>query len=95
MSLGNGNSTTIPAFGQRSSPYYYGISLWDAASSGTQLPLTLASNSTGSTYAGGGIYVPNGGIVDNNNGSLTVSFIVAQWAQFENGLTVNVNGPVP
>jgi hypothetical protein len=97
--LGNGSQTNLPPLPQTYNGggvnNFYGVSVWDAASNGQNLPLTLASSSNNSTFTGGGLYVPNGGIVDNNNGALTITFIVAQWASFANGLTVQVLGPGP
>ena len=83
-SFGNNGSVAItPLSG------YQGVDLWDAVVGGT---LYLGNNSSSvNTY--GGIYVPNGSVVDGNNGSLSTSFIVAGTATFNNGLNVNITTP--
>jgi len=85
--------------GGTSGNYQYGtsngIAVWDGASydpsTGTGLGVvTLANNSTqNNSY--GGIYVPNGEVVDKENGTIDVTFILASYAVFTNGLTVNIS----
>jgi prepilin-type N-terminal cleavage/methylation domain-containing protein len=83
-------------------PNYGGITIWDAGtcstptSSCTGGTVTLGNNGVnGSGNVFSGIYVPNGGVIDNNNGSITTAFIFAQWAQFLNGLVININSYSP
>ncbi len=72
-----------------------GVAVWDGASynpaTGSGLGIvTLANNSTqNNSY--GGIYVPNGEVVDSQNGTIDVTFILASYAVFSNGLTVNIS----
>ena len=68
---------------------YFGVAIWDASPGGT---LTLGNNGT-STNSYGGIYVPTGTVIDNNNGIIATSFIVANSAVFANGLTVTITSP--
>ncbi len=77
---------------------YMGVTIWDASATdinnanGTIThidPLTLGNNGT-SGYGYGGIYVPNGEVVDSQNGTLTAAFIVCDSATFTNGLNVNI-----
>ena len=108
LSTGNTSSTTISAnnvlfyiasgtasFGNNGAiaitplSGYQGVDLWDAVIGGT---LYLGNNSTSvNTY--GGIYVPNGAVVDGNNGTLSTTFIVASTATFNNGLNVTILTP--
>ena len=89
----NNSSINLTPYPQAGTPYYLGVTIWDAGATDSPVqgaePLTLGNNGTGG-YGYGGIYVPNGEVVDNNNGSLTCSFIVADSASFSNGLNVNI-----
>lgn len=74
---------------------YQGIAIWDdSASTSANVwsnPLTF-TNPAG-TYQGGGFYVPNGGILDSansNTGSITTTFIVAGWANFNNNAKIYI-----
>ncbi len=70
---------------------YLGVTLWDAAASGTSNPFTMGSNSSLSGV--GGIYVPNGEVVDASGGTVTAQFIVSNTAAFQGGGTVlNLTG---
>lgn len=80
-----GNNSLINFTGQST---YSGVTVWDSAAVATTNPLTLGNNGTSPGY--GGIYVPKGEVVDNNNGTLTCSFIIAFMASFSNGLNVNI-----
>jgi prepilin-type N-terminal cleavage/methylation domain-containing protein len=65
---------------------YLGVTLWDAAASGTSNPFTMGSNVSASGV--GGIYVPNGEVVDASGGTVTATFIVSNTAAFQGGGTV-------
>jgi hypothetical protein len=69
---------------------YDGIALWDVGASGSSNPVVLSSNSSNSTFTGGGIYVPNGAFNASNNFSIAATFIVAQSASLNenNGVTL-------
>ncbi len=75
-----------------------GVTIWDAAtcasssSSCTSGVVTMANKSS-QTSGYGGIYVPNGGVIVGNVGTIDTSFIIAGWADFLNGLTVNITSP--
>jgi prepilin-type N-terminal cleavage/methylation domain-containing protein len=79
-------------------PYYDGVTIWLGGTQATPTTsasngvLTLGNNST-QTNNYGGIYVPYGGVVDSNNGTIGTTFLVASWAIFSNGLTVTVTAP--
>ncbi len=79
-------------------PYYDGVTVWLGGAQATPTStvsdgvLTLGNNST-QTNTYGGIYVPNGGVVDSNNGTIGTTFLVASWAIFSNGLTVTITAP--
>lgn len=76
-------------------PYYDGVTVWLGGSQPTPTTsasdgvLTLGNNSS-QTNSYGGIYVPSGGVVDSNNGTISTTFLVASWAIFSNGLTVTI-----
>ncbi|HVB70920.1 MAG TPA: hypothetical protein VND83_05390 [Acidimicrobiales bacterium] len=69
---------------------YDGIAIWDAAATGLTNPVVLSSNSSNSTYTGGGFYVPNGTIEASNNFSISATFMVALTASLNenNGVTL-------
>ena len=76
---------------------WQGVDIWlNAASYNLKTGvgvLTLGNNST-STFQNnyGGIYVPYGTVVDSNNGSITVSFIVTGSATFSSNINITVTG---
>jgi prepilin-type N-terminal cleavage/methylation domain-containing protein len=72
---------------------YLGVTIWDDAPSSPLNPLVIGNNSNGGAYAGyGGIYSPNQGVQVTNDqgGTLTVSFIVAQSLTFGQNLTIDI-----
>jgi hypothetical protein len=73
-----------------------GVTIWDAgtcssSSSGCASGIVTMSNKTNNTY--GGVYVPNGGVVCSEVGTISASFIVASWADFANGMNINITSP--
>jgi hypothetical protein len=96
----NNSSINLLPYLPLNTPYYQGITIWDAGATDSLVngqlvptePLTLGNNGSGG-YGYGGIYAPNGQVVDNNNGTLTCSFIIADSATFANGLNVNISDP--
>lgn len=88
------NNTVVQLTGSSSNGY---VDIWvngllNSPVSGDGI-LTLGNNSTSSTYnTYGGIYVPNGEVLDSNNGTISASFILAGTASFSNGLTVTITG---
>ena len=76
---------------------YQGVNIWDAASydttTSTGLGVVTLGNNSSQTNSYGGIYVPNGLVVDSNNGTISTNFIVAGSAVFSNGLQININQP--
>lgn len=99
VTFGNNISISMTGLdGTAGTTDYMGVTIWDASATdinnanGTMThidPLTLGNNGT-SGYGYGGIYVPNGEVVDSNNGTLTAAFIVCDSATFSNGLNVNI-----
>lgn len=99
MTFGNNISISMTGLdGTGGTTDYMGVTIWDASATdinnadGTMThidPLTLGNNGT-SGYGYGGIYVPNGEVVDSENGTLTAAFIVCDSASFANGLNVNI-----
>lgn len=84
-----GNNATINLKGLAQ---YDNIAIWDAAANGTSDPITLGNNgSSGSGY--GGVYVPNGQAVLNNNGTVTCGFLVTSTASISNNVTLNITSP--
>ena len=84
-----GNNATINVKGL--AQYNY-VALWDAGATGTTNPMTLGNNgSAGFGY--GGIYVPNGQIILNNNGTVTAAFLVASTAIISNNVSLNITSP--
>ena len=78
----------------------FGVSLWVAStwnqSTGVgQLALSnnSASSNTGASYAG--IYVPNGDVATSANGTINISYFLANTANFANGLVVNITANSP
>ena len=71
-------------------PQYDGVAIWDVAAVGTTNPLTLGNNGA-AEYGYGGIYVPNGQVIINNNGTLTVGFMVVSTASISNNVNVNIS----
>lgn len=72
-----------------------GVTVWDGATYNSSTGVgvvTLGNNATSTNVANayGGIYAPNGLVVDSNNGTIDTSFIVANSASFANGLVVNI-----
>lgn len=71
-----------------------GVTIWDADTSN---PLVLGNNSSGgvTTTGYGGIYAPNDQVQINNdqNGTITMSFVVAQSLVFKQNLTINIVQP--
>ena len=75
----------------------HGVTIWDGGTCGSYVgsdscaggTVTLANNGT-QTNAFGGIYVPSGGVIDNENGTISTAFIVASWASFLNGLNITI-----
>ena len=63
---------------------YFGIAMWDAAAIGQLYPINFSGSNAGNNYNGGGFYVPNGGIQAFNNWQITTTFVVADWASFNN-----------
>lgn len=84
LNFGNNESISFSA----PTSGYDGIAVWDAGAGAT---VTLSNNGTVDSY--GGIYVPLGQVVTNNNGQLSTSFIVASSANFYNGTVVNITAP--
>ena len=73
------------------------VTIWDggtcssyAVSSGCAGGVVTLGNNGSQTNSFGGIYVPSGGVVDNENGTIDTAFIVASWASFLNGLNINI-----
>ena len=76
-------------------PYNQGVTIWLAGTAppGTSPPadgvLHLANN-TAQNNSYGGIYVPNGGVVSDNNGILLTTFIYAGWAMFTQNTVIQI-----
>ena len=84
INFGNNETINLTALSA-----YYGVAIWDAAVGGT---VTLANNGA-LGYSYGGIYVPNGTVIDSNNGTIGATFIIANSAQFSNNVVVNITAP--
>lgn len=84
-----GNNATINLRGL--AQYQY-VAVWDAAASGATNPMTLGNNGN-CGYGYGGIYVPNGEVILNNNGSVTAAFLVASTAVISNNVSLNIASP--
>ncbi|HVB50427.1 MAG TPA: hypothetical protein VND89_01605 [Acidimicrobiales bacterium] len=84
-----GNNATINVKGL--AQYNY-VALWDAGASGTTNPITLGNNGSAG-YGYGGIYVPNGEAILNNNGTVTAAFLVANTAVISNNVSLNITSP--
>ncbi len=88
------NNTVVTLSG---STQWKGVDLWldgvtNTPTNGDGI-LTLGNNSTSNLVNSyGGIYIPNGQVVDSNNGTIDVAFIVAGTASFANGLNVTITG---
>lgn len=74
---------------------YMGVTIWDNAvySSVTGVGAVTLGNNSSQVNGYGGIYVPYGTVIDNNNGTISTSFIVSGTASFANGLNVIINLP--
>ncbi|HVA70938.1 MAG TPA: prepilin-type N-terminal cleavage/methylation domain-containing protein [Acidimicrobiales bacterium] len=71
---------------------YQDVVVWDAAAVGTTSPITLGNNGSAG-YGYGGIYVPNGEVILNNNGTVTAAFLVANTAVISNNVSLNIVSP--
>lgn len=81
-----GNDATINLKGL--AQYQY-VAVWDVAASGS---VTLGNNGTAG-YGYGGIYVPNGQVILNNNGTVTAAFLVTSTASISNNVNLNITSP--
>ena len=73
-----------------------GVTIWDAgtcpsSSSGCTSGIVTVANTSNNAY--GGIYVPGGGVVCTEVGTISTSFIIAGWANFLNGININITSP--
>jgi len=84
-----GNNATINVKGLTQ---YDDVALWDVGATGTTNPITLGNNGSAG-YGYGGIYVPNGQIILNNNGTVTAAFLVASTAIISNNVSLNITSP--
>jgi len=84
-----GNDATINLKGL--AQYQY-VAVWDVAASGVTNPMTLGNNGMAG-YGYGGIYVPNGEVILNNNGTVTAAFLVASTASISNNVSLNIASP--
>lgn len=84
-----GNNATINIKGL---PQYQYIAIWDDAATGTQNPLTLGNNGSAS-FGYGGIYIPNGEAILNNNGTVSAAFLVTNTASISNNVSLNITSP--
>ena len=98
MTFGN-NSAVALKNDQLANPLYKGVTVWDAATYNSaqgvnkSVGVVTLGNNASQVNSYGGIYVPNGIVVDSNNGTIATDFIVAGSALFSNGLSVNINQP--
>ncbi len=68
------------------------VAIWDAGASGSTNPMTLGNNGSAG-YGYGGIYVPNGQVIMNNNGTVTAAFLVTNTATISNNVSLNITSP--
>ncbi|MDE3008471.1 MAG: hypothetical protein KGI14_05525 [Acidobacteriota bacterium] len=84
-----GNNATINVKGLAQYDY---VAIWDAGASGTTNPMTLGNNGSAG-YGYGGIYIPNGEAILNNNGTVTAAFLVTSTANISNNVSLNITSP--